>query len=79
MLTFSEALGAELEPHGVRVVCVSPGATATEMLRQAASPEVYEAAMDPSRVAEVIAFAASDEGAGLNKVNLTVWGGPAAG
>jgi NAD(P)-dependent dehydrogenase (short-subunit alcohol dehydrogenase family) len=76
VLTFTEALAAELEPEGVRVVCVSPGSTATEMLEAVAPPEVVAAAMDPSRVAEVIAFLASDAGAGVNKTNVTVWGGP---
>jgi len=48
----------------------------TDMLRAVASPELVARAMEPEHVAEVIAFLASDAGAGVNQTNVTVWGPP---
>lgn len=78
VIAFSEALAAEVRPHGVRVVCVSPGSVKTEMLKGIAAPEVVEAAMTPGRIAGVIAFLATDNASAVTQTNLVVWGPPAA-
>jgi NAD(P)-dependent dehydrogenase (short-subunit alcohol dehydrogenase family) len=76
VIALSEALAAEARPLGVRVVCVSPAATKTEMLSAVAPPEVVEQAMPPARVASVIAFLCTDAASGLTNTNVLVWGPP---
>lgn len=73
VVALSEALAAEVEPTGIRVVCVSPGSVKTPMLARVA-PAAMAQAMEPEAVAEVIAFLAGDGGAAVNKTNLLVWG-----
>lgn len=77
VIAFSEALAAEVRPHGVRVVCVSPGSVKTDMLKGIASEEVVEAAMTPGRIAGVIAFLATDTASAVTQSNVVVWGPPA--
>lgn len=75
LISFSEALAAEVGPEGVRVVCVSPGSVATPMLAEAA-PDA--AGMDPEDLASTVAFLASDAARAVQRTNLVVWG-PVAG
>ena len=76
VVALSEALAAEVEPSGIRVVCVSPGSVKTPMLARVA-PAAMAEAMTPESVAEVIVFLASDAGRAITKTNLLVWGPPA--
>lgn len=78
VLAFSEALAAEVRPHGVRVVSVSPGAVRTDMLEQVA-PGAVAGAMHPGRVAEVVGWLAGDRASGVTGTNVVVWGPPATG
>ncbi|MCO5165187.1 MAG: SDR family oxidoreductase [Planctomycetes bacterium] len=78
VIAFSEALAAEARPHGVRVLCVSPGAVKTDGLRAVAPPELVEKAMTPGRVAGVIAFLCGDVASAVTGSNVVVWGPPAA-
>jgi NAD(P)-dependent dehydrogenase (short-subunit alcohol dehydrogenase family) len=77
LIAFSEALGAEVAPQGVRVLAVSPGSVQTDMLR-AAAPEHVEDAMTPGQVGRVIARLACDESAALHQSNVILWGAPRA-
>ena len=76
VIQLSEALAAEVKPHGIRVVAVSPGAVNTKMLQKAA-PDLAPQAMTPGKVAQVIAFLATDEAEAMTGVNVPVWGMPA--
>jgi 3-oxoacyl-[acyl-carrier protein] reductase len=78
VLQLSEALAAEVQDQGIRVVSVSPGAVDTKMLRDVVDADVADAAMSPGKVAHVIAFLASGAGSGVNQANVTVWGPPTA-
>lgn len=75
LIAFSEALGAEVAPQGVRVLAVSPGSVQTDMLR-AAAPDHVEGAMTPGQVGRVIARLACDESAALHQTNVILWGDP---
>jgi NAD(P)-dependent dehydrogenase (short-subunit alcohol dehydrogenase family) len=74
VVTFSEALAAEVRPQGVRVVCVSPAATKTDMLAAVAPPDVVARAMTPGRVAHVVSWLATDDASAVTEVNVPVWG-----
>lgn len=76
IVAFAEALGAEVRSQGIRVVSVSPAAVKTRMLQEAA-PQAVDGAMHPGRVAEVVAWLASDKASGVTATNLVVWGPPA--
>lgn len=76
VIAFSEALAAEVRPHGVRVVCVSPGSVKTDGLAAVAPKEVVEQAMTPGRVAGVIAFLCTDTASAVTQANVVVWGPP---
>ena len=54
----TEILAVEGKPYNIRVTVVSPGAIATEMLRQAA-PHL-EAGMTPGELADILLFLADD-------------------
>jgi NAD(P)-dependent dehydrogenase (short-subunit alcohol dehydrogenase family) len=58
---FTQVLAAELEPHGIRVNSVNPGATRTDM-RAGAYPDEDPATLPtPEDIAEVFVFLASNE------------------
>lgn len=76
VIAFSEALAAEVRPHGVRVVCVSPGSVKTDGLARVAPKEVVEQAMTPGRVAGVIAFLCTETASAVTQANVVVWGPP---
>ncbi|MET7639154.1 glucose 1-dehydrogenase [Streptomyces sp. NPDC005438] len=74
----------ELGPRGITVNVVSPGATDTELLRSTNSPENLDMAVaatplrrlgQPSDVADVVGFLASDDGRWLTGQNLHATGG----
>lgn len=73
MMTKSSAL--ELGPHGIRVVAVAPGRVDTPMLREGKkiglwehmrTEQVRDQFTQPSEIAEVIAFLASDAANAIN-------------
>jgi NAD(P)-dependent dehydrogenase (short-subunit alcohol dehydrogenase family) len=72
LIAFTEALGAEVGPKGVQVLCVSPGSVETALLARVA-PGV-EAAMKPVDVARVIALLANPDSNAANGTNVVVWG-----
>ncbi len=73
LINFTETLGAEGADYGVRAVCLCPGGVDTDMMRQIALAGDREL-MKPELIAEVAAYAASDEAATLNGVAIDVPG-----
>jgi len=74
----------ELAPHGIRVNCVSPGFTHTEMTEMAVLPEMMDYLVNrfdrvpmrrlvkPEEIAAACAFLASDDASAITGIDLTV-------
>ncbi|MBB6174118.1 NAD(P)-dependent dehydrogenase (short-subunit alcohol dehydrogenase family) [Nocardiopsis mwathae] len=87
VLAFTLSLAAEVAPHGVRAVAVSPGGIRTPMSRSTRFPEGADASYyrrivpltgslgAPEEVAGTIAFAGSADAGFMNGVELRVDGG----
>ena len=58
---FTQVLAAELEPRGVRVNSVNPGATRTDMRASAYPDEEPTTLPTPEEIAEIFVFLASEE------------------
>ena len=58
---FTQVLAAELEPSGVRVNSVNPGATRTDMRASAYPDEEPTTLPTPEEIAEIFVFLASEE------------------
>ncbi|GMR22069.1 MAG: YciK family oxidoreductase [Acidobacteriota bacterium] len=58
---FTQVLAAELDPRGVRVNSVNPGATRTDMRASAYPDEDPTTLPAPEEIAEIFVFLASDE------------------
>jgi NAD(P)-dependent dehydrogenase (short-subunit alcohol dehydrogenase family) len=71
VVALSEAVALEGRPHGVRCICLSPGAVDTEMLRRAA-PHLNPG-VTPDDVAAIVAFLLSDAAAPLTGVNIPIF------
>ena len=57
LLGLSRSLYAELKPHGVRVICVSPGTIKTDMGRDVEKlGQTYDTFMDPDEVARYVVY-----------------------
>jgi NAD(P)-dependent dehydrogenase (short-subunit alcohol dehydrogenase family) len=69
--SLTEILAVEGKPHNIRVSAVSPGAVATEMLRQAA-PHL-KAGMTPDELAEILLFLADDSGRMFSGSNIELF------
>ncbi len=69
--SLTEILAVEGKPYNIRVSVVSPGAVATEMLRQAA-PHL-EAGMTPDELAEILLFLADDSGRMFSGSNIELF------
>jgi NAD(P)-dependent dehydrogenase (short-subunit alcohol dehydrogenase family) len=70
-VALSEAVALEGRAHGVRCICLSPGAVDTEMLRRAA-PHLRPG-VTPDDVAEIVAFLLSAAAAPLTGVNIPIF------
>ncbi|MEV1175580.1 SDR family oxidoreductase [Nonomuraea sp. NPDC049784] len=88
LLALSYSLAAEVAPHGVRVVAVSPGGVRTPMVTTMEVPEGADIDLnffsrtqpltgygEPEQIAATIAYAASSDGSYLTGVDLRVDGG----
>jgi NAD(P)-dependent dehydrogenase (short-subunit alcohol dehydrogenase family) len=69
--SLTEMLAVEGKPYNIRVAAVSPGAIATEMLRQAA-PHL-KAGMTPEELAEILLFLADDSGRMFSGSNIELF------
>jgi NAD(P)-dependent dehydrogenase (short-subunit alcohol dehydrogenase family) len=70
LVGFTKSLAEELRPHGVQALSVSPGSTATAMLRQTPFPPE----MDPEDVARVIAWCAGEAPDAMTGADVEVYG-----
>ena len=73
LINFTETLAAEGAGYGVRAVCLCPGGVDTDMMRRIALGGGRDL-MKPEQIAEVAAYAVSDEAATLNGVAIDVPG-----
>lgn len=74
VVSFSQTMAEELKPHGIRVHCVAPGRTATELRRLLAPDEDPSTIMAPSSVAKVVRFLVSETGDVLKGQTIVVRG-----
>jgi NAD(P)-dependent dehydrogenase (short-subunit alcohol dehydrogenase family) len=84
LLGLNRTMALELASHGIRVNCVSPGFTHTEMTSAAVPPELMDylttrfarvpmrRLVAPSEIAAAVAFLASDDASAITGVDLTV-------
>jgi NAD(P)-dependent dehydrogenase (short-subunit alcohol dehydrogenase family) len=69
--SLTEILAVEGKPYNIRVCAVSPGAVATEMLRQAA-PHL-KAGMTPDELADILYYLAADSGRMFSGSNIELF------
>lgn len=72
VINMSEVMREELAIYGTRVVCISPGRTATALRRVLAPEEDPTTIMQPQDVAAVIEMLASPVGKFVDSANLVV-------
>lgn len=84
ILGLTRAAAKEFAPYGITVNAVCPGLVNTEMVQQNVAPERLDAYLasfpisricDPSEVAELVAFLASDRAAYVTGASLDINGG----
>ena len=61
MVNFSNTMAEELKPYGIRVHCLAPGRTATELRRVLAPDEDPSTIMQPEAVARIARFLVSSD------------------
>jgi NAD(P)-dependent dehydrogenase (short-subunit alcohol dehydrogenase family) len=84
LLGLNRTMAFELAPHGIRVNCVSPGFTHTDMTESAVPPEMMDYLVNrfdrvpmrrlvkPEEIAAACAFLASDDASAITGIDLTV-------
>ncbi len=84
LLGLSRTMALELARHGIRVNCVSPGFTHTDMTEEAVPPELMDYLLHrfdrapmrrlvrPDEVAAACAYLASDDASAVTGIDLTV-------
>ena len=84
LLGLNRTMALELAPHGIRVNCVSPGFTHTDMTERAVGPKLMEylttsfervpmrRLVRPDEIAAAFAFLASDDASAITGQNLVV-------
>jgi NAD(P)-dependent dehydrogenase (short-subunit alcohol dehydrogenase family) len=84
LLGLNRTMALELAPHGIRVNCVSPGFTRTEMTEQGVPPGMMEYLLtrfervpmrrlvEPEEVAAAVAYLASEDASAITGIDLTV-------
>ncbi len=75
LVHLTRTLDVELRPHGIRVNAVVPQLIATEKNRSFLPPEVMAGAVEPSVIAEVVAFLVSDAAASVSGALVPTYGG----
>jgi NAD(P)-dependent dehydrogenase (short-subunit alcohol dehydrogenase family) len=84
LLGLNRTMALELAPHGIRVNCVSPGFTHTDMTEEGVPPGMMDYLLNrfdrvpmrrlvrPHEVAAACAYLASEDASGITGVDLTV-------
>ncbi|MBZ0333222.1 SDR family NAD(P)-dependent oxidoreductase [Marinobacter sp. AL4B] len=72
VINMSSVMREELEIYGTRVICISPGRTATALRRVLAPEEDPSTIMQPGHVAEVIEMLSSPVGRFVDSENLVI-------
>lgn len=72
LINMSEVMREELGIYGTRVICLSPGRTATSLRRILAPNEDQKTIMQPSNIAEIVSFMISQKSKFLDTNNLTL-------
>ena len=84
LLGLNRTMAVELAPHGIRVNCVSPGFTHTDMTERAVGPKLMEylntsfervpmrRLVKPDEIAAAFAFLASDDASAITGQNIVV-------
>jgi NAD(P)-dependent dehydrogenase (short-subunit alcohol dehydrogenase family) len=84
LLGLNRTMALELAAHGIRVNCVSPGFTRTDMTEEAVPPELLDYLLhrfdrvpmrrlvEPEEIASACAYLASDDASAITGVDLTV-------
>jgi NAD(P)-dependent dehydrogenase (short-subunit alcohol dehydrogenase family) len=84
LLGLNRTMALELRPRGIRVNCVSPGFTHTDMTESAVPPEMMgylvnrfdrvpmRRLVKPEEIAAACAFLASDDASAISGIDLTV-------
>jgi NAD(P)-dependent dehydrogenase (short-subunit alcohol dehydrogenase family) len=84
LLGLNRTMAMELAPYGIRVNCVSPGFTHTDMTEEAVPPEVMDYLLNrfdrvpmrrlvkPAEVAAACAYLASEDASAITGIDLTV-------
>jgi NAD(P)-dependent dehydrogenase (short-subunit alcohol dehydrogenase family) len=84
LLGLNRTMALELGPLGIRVNCVSPGFTHTDMTEEAVPPELMDYLLHrfervplrrlvrPDEIAAACAYLASDEASAVTGIDLTV-------
>jgi NAD(P)-dependent dehydrogenase (short-subunit alcohol dehydrogenase family) len=84
LLGLNRTMALELAPHGIRVNCVSPGFTHTDMTEEAVPPELMDYLLNrfdrvpmrrlvkPEEVAAACAYLASEDASAITGIDLTV-------
>ena len=74
MLRLTESLAAELKTSNINVNCIMPGTIDTPQNRAAVPNGDYTKWVEPSAIADVIAFLTSDASRAINGAALPVFG-----
>ena len=74
LINFSTTMAAELKPYGIRVHCVAPGKTGTELRRVLAPDEDPAVIMQPEAVARIVRFLVTTDGHFLQGQTIVVRG-----
>jgi len=74
LVSLSITMAEELKPYGIKVHCIAPGRTATELRRTLAPDEDPSTIMQPEEVAHVVRFLLSPDGKVLHGQAIVVRG-----
>lgn len=72
LINMSTVMREELSLYGIRVVCISPGRTATSLRKILAPEEDPKTIMQPEHVAEVVGMLISNTGKYIDSENLVI-------
>jgi NAD(P)-dependent dehydrogenase (short-subunit alcohol dehydrogenase family) len=84
LLGLNRTMALELAPHGIRVNCVSPGFTHTDMTEEGVPPGMMDYLLhrfervpmrrlvEPEEIASACAYLASDDASAITGIDLTV-------